>query len=114
MLRTKTDPCLSGCPFPPGSPEKIRVLRKRYKLHMPLFLPGDALADPELRYHRQLLPYAARPESRKPLTKVRRRKLRFVRDAIQQGMSFPAIAAALGCSIRHVYFLECQLGRLEE
>jgi hypothetical protein len=40
-----------GCPFAPGTPEKIAVLLARARSGMPLFLPGDAVDCRRLVFH---------------------------------------------------------------
>lgn len=91
-----------GCPFPPGSLEKVAVLTERARLRMPLFVEGDAV-DCNARASRG-------GHSRKP-RQARRpelwRRLGELTEWLRFGMTYRAAAKRLHCSVG-------QIGRMAE
>jgi hypothetical protein len=83
---------LHGCPFAPGTPEKVTVLEARAHCRMPLFLRGDAV---DFR--------RASRGGHGRQCKLKRPELwsrRFaIASAIQQGETYRHCAARLACSV---------------
>jgi len=86
-----------GCPFLPGSPEKVEVLIARAARNMPLFLDTDAV-DCRLRTLRSLF-------------KWKDERIAVIIEGRAQGLTYVAIARQLGVSVRSIYQLVWRLKR---
>jgi hypothetical protein len=92
---------LDGCPFLPGTPEKVRVLQARATAHLPLFVDGDLVdcsADHDNRFggrHLRLKPQ----RSPSPDTAA---KVAHVAEGLRLGKTYRQMAKELGCFFTYV------------
>jgi hypothetical protein len=87
---------------PPGSPEKVEVLRERLGLGQPLFHPNDAAEGYQLRDR------ARRPVSPETLAKAHQ-----VAEGLRVGLTYRQMAAQLGCWYSYITTLAKLARRLK-
>jgi hypothetical protein len=87
---------------PPGSPEKVEVLRERLGLGQPLFHPDDSVEG------RQVRERGRRPVSPETLAKARQ-----VAEGLRVGLTYRQMAQRLGCCYSYITTLAKLARRLK-